>query len=106
MGNYKEEIQTLNKMIFINNNSWWILTRKGVAYQKLNDSNSAKRIFHSVDSLCQIKIRKDPENALLIINYITFKTIAYGKTAGIKELNIQIKNHPWLKSKIVNGTNL
>jgi len=105
MRGYKNEIRTLNKMIYIKN-SWWTLTRKGLAYQKLNDVNSANKEYTSVDSLCQSKMKKEPDNVLLIIDYITFKATAYGKIAGKKELNIQIKKHPELKSEIINATNL
>jgi hypothetical protein len=51
-------------------------------------------------------MKKEPDNVLLIIDYITFKATAYGKIAGKKELNIQIKKHPELKSEIINATNL
>lgn len=106
MKNYESEIEVINKMLVLEKNNWWILTRKGLAYQKLNDVNSAKRIFFSVDSLCQAAMKNDPRNINLIINYITFKNLSDGKNAGVQELDIQIKRHPELKSELINRTNL
>lgn len=106
MGNYKAEIETLNKMLGIHKNDWWVLTRKGQAYQKIDDMNSAKRAFYLAHSICQEAMKKDPQNVRLIINYITFKSVSYGKNAGLQELNRQVKIHPTLKSELINGTNL
>jgi tetratricopeptide (TPR) repeat protein len=106
MKNYKAEIETLNKMLAIGKNNWWISTRKGVAFQKLNEVDSATKTYFFADSLCNAEMKKKPEDVNLIINYIMFKTISFGKNAGIQELNRQIEKHPELRAELINKANL
>jgi len=103
---YKAEITILNKMLIIDNNSWWILVRKGMTYEKLNNLDSTKQAYFLADSLVKVDLKKNPSNKGTIISYIMLINAIYGKEAAVKELNKQIKKHPEFRPELINGTKL
>lgn len=104
MKNLDAEMTVINKLILISNGNPSFILRKALLYKTENKIDSAKSTFAILNKLCDEQLKKDPENARMIVNKIWIKAYSDGKDAGLKARDEEIKQHPKDATKITNGT--
>lgn len=97
---YDDELKISNKLLIITNNDPSILVTRGMLFEKMNNLDSAKNAYYLAKIGYEKKYNKHPENVNLIKEIILLKALTDGKEEAIKQLDVQIKIHPNLASKL------
>jgi tetratricopeptide (TPR) repeat protein len=96
MGNYKEQLQVVNKLFILSNNDPIFLTSKAEILKKDSQPELSKITYNKADSIYSVILKNNPKNVNLIVYYIYLKEKESGADAAQKELDRQIKLNPEL----------
>lgn len=99
-GSYKDEMIISNKLLLLTNNAPATLILRGILFEKMNNIDSAKKIYYLAKLENEKKLVTHPDDVHLIEQLIELNALTEGKDAAIKELNAQVKMHPSLSSKL------
>ena len=97
---YKEELNTYNKLQLFCGDDPVILTEKGVVFEKLKQVDSAKILYQVASQKFKKKLTIQPNNTNALSGLLLILALNEGKESALRELDKRIVLNPEIASKM------